>query len=349
MSAEGNLSRYLQEIRKFPVLDPAEEFMLAKRWREHGDSEAAHRLVTSHLRLVAKIAMGFRGYNLPIFMEVNPGLYTPGQTTPVARLYPAFSLVRPTFSAARSWYDSMQASFRMRPTHGVNFLVAYTLAKATDHVSGLNIGGEQRPVEAVTIGDQASIDRALTFEKGSALFDVRHRLVLSFGAALPTPRFMGPAMAHVLGGWQLNGVIQAQTGTPFTVYDPVTSIRYLTNRPNQVCDPSANAPHTVAQWFDTSCFARRALADTATPGSTPRDSVRGPGFARTDLSVFKTVTLRRNQGLQFRVEAFNLWNQTQFRNPGVGNTGNQIGTAQFGQITVAEDGRVVQLAVKYMF
>jgi RNA polymerase sigma-32 factor len=74
---EGGLSRYLAEIRKFPLLDPQEEYMLAKRWREHEDTDAAHRLVTSHLRLVAKIAMGYRGYGLPInevIAEGNIGL-----------------------------------------------------------------------------------------------------------------------------------------------------------------------------------------------------------------------------------------------------------------------------------
>ncbi|GAB4166999.1 MAG: RNA polymerase sigma factor RpoH [Thalassobaculales bacterium] len=73
ISAEGNLTRYLQEIRKFPMLEPDEEFMLAKRWQEHGDSEAAHRLVTSHLRLVAKIAMGYRGYGLPVSELISEG------------------------------------------------------------------------------------------------------------------------------------------------------------------------------------------------------------------------------------------------------------------------------------
>ena len=70
---EGSLSRYLSEIRKFPMLEPDEEFMLAKAWREHGDSEAAHRLVTSHLRLVAKIAMGYRGYGLPVSELISEG------------------------------------------------------------------------------------------------------------------------------------------------------------------------------------------------------------------------------------------------------------------------------------
>jgi RNA polymerase sigma-32 factor len=73
MSPEGGLSRYLSEIRKFPMLAKDEEFMLAKRWQEHEDPAAAHRLVTSHLRLVAKIAMGYRGYGLPIGEVISEG------------------------------------------------------------------------------------------------------------------------------------------------------------------------------------------------------------------------------------------------------------------------------------
>jgi RNA polymerase sigma-32 factor len=70
---EGNLSRYLQEIRKFPMLSPEEELDLSKRWRDHQDTAAAHKLVTSHLRLVAKIAMGYRGYGLPISELISEG------------------------------------------------------------------------------------------------------------------------------------------------------------------------------------------------------------------------------------------------------------------------------------
>src|SRR5215468_9623901 len=77
LSGETGLTRYLEEIRRFPMLEPQEEFMLAKRWREHGDRDAAHKLVTSHLRLAAKIAMKYRGYGLPlseIISEGNVGL-----------------------------------------------------------------------------------------------------------------------------------------------------------------------------------------------------------------------------------------------------------------------------------
>jgi len=73
LGSEGNLTRYLQEIRKFPMLEADEEYMLAKRWREDGDTEAAHKLVTSHLRLVAKIAMGYRGYGLPVSELISEG------------------------------------------------------------------------------------------------------------------------------------------------------------------------------------------------------------------------------------------------------------------------------------
>jgi RNA polymerase sigma-32 factor len=73
IASEGALARYLQEIRRFPMLQADEEYMLAKRWREHDDPEAAHRLVTSHLRLVAKIAMGYRGYGLPLSELISEG------------------------------------------------------------------------------------------------------------------------------------------------------------------------------------------------------------------------------------------------------------------------------------
>ncbi|MBA3886477.1 MAG: TonB-dependent receptor [Acidobacteria bacterium] len=288
--------------------------------------------------------VGSRGRNLPIFMEVNPGLFTPGQTVAGPRLFPAFSLVRPTFSAAESKYDSMQASVRMRPTRGINFLASYTLGYAKDHVSGLNIGGEQRPPLPVTIGDDASIRRALAFEWGNALFDVRHRFVVSFGAELPTPEHMGAVVQHVLGGWQVNGIVQKQTGFPVNLTNPQLSIIRMTNRPDATCDPNANAPRTVEQWFNTSCFVARPLPATAEPGNAGRNTIRGPGFASADLSLFKNMRVTATHRIQLRLEAFNAFNQVRFNNPSGAFT-----TANFGRITSAQDGRVVQLGIKYLF
>ncbi len=289
--------------------------------------------------------VGSRGEHLPIFIEVNPGLFTPGQTTPSTRLFPAYALVRPTFSVAKSRYDSLQASVRMRPNRGLNFLAAYTLGHAMDHVSGLNIGGEPRPVLPVTIGDEASFDRALSFEWGDALFDVRHRFVVSFGAELPTPENMGTVLKHVIGGWQVNGIVQTQTGFPLSVTNSQLDIRFLTNRPDATCDPNADAPHTTDQWFNTSCFVVRPLAQTGErPGDAGRDTIRGPGFSSTDLSLFKNVDFGGGRRVQLRIEAFNLFNQARFNNPS-----GAINTANFGRITAAADGRVMQLGIKYLF
>ena len=297
-------------------------------------------------KIGAEVAyVGSRGHNLPMFLEVNPGVYTPGQTTRGARLMPAFSLVRPTFSVAQSWFDSLQTSVRLLPTGGFNMLASYTLGKATDHVSGLNIGGESRPVLPVAQGDEASIDAALAAEKGPALFDARHRFVLSFGYELPRFEDKPVALRAIAGGWQLNGIYQAQTGFPFSVNQGgVLDIRYQTQRPDVTCDPN-NGPRTTAQWFDTSCFVARSLAASGErPGNAGRNGVRGPGFQSTDLSIFKNFDFAGRHRVQARIEAFNVWNQARFRNPS-----GTFGTAPFGQITAAEDGRIIQLALKYSF
>jgi hypothetical protein len=234
----------------------------------------------------------------------------------------------------------------MRPWHGINILAAYTLSHAVDDVSGLNIGGESRPMLPVTIGDQGSIDAALAREKGDALFDVRHRFVLSFGYELPRLVDRGTVERLVLGGWQANGIVQGQTGFPLTVIEPNNvSLTSLTNRPNMTCDPNDNAPHTTAQWFNTSCFQRLTVAANAGQiGNEPRNAVRGPGYSRVDLSFFKNFGVTRSQQLQLRLELFDVFNQIRYMQPN-----GTIGSPTFGAITQAEDGRIVQLGIKYTF
>jgi hypothetical protein len=293
--------------------------------------------------------VGSRGKNLPIFMEINPTTVLP--TTPATvgpRPFPAFGLMRPTFSEAKSWYDSFQSSLRMLPWRGVNVLASYTWSHAIDHVSGLNIGGEARPMLPVTIGDEESIARALVREKGDALFDARHRVVLSFGASLPDLGRTNALVRYIAGGWEVNGILQKQTGFPLTVTEGAVDVALtaLTNRPNATCDPNEDGAGTTAQWFNTSCFQRLTLAANAGQvGDTGRNTVRGPGFARTDLSLFKSFTFARNMRIQVRVEAFNLFDQTRFGQPG-----SNIGApTTFGLINSADDGRIVQLGLKYAF
>jgi len=291
--------------------------------------------------------VGSRGDRLPIFMEVNPTIpiLTPAPAIG-PRIFPAYSLLRPTFSVAESWYDSLQTSLRMRPWHGVNLLASYTWSHAIDHVSGLNIGGESRPMLPVTIGDSASILQALTREKGSALFDARHRFVLSFGYALPRLGNASRAMRLVLGGWELNGIVQAQTGFPLTVIEPNNvSLTSLTNRPNLICDPNQDAQHTPTQWFVPSCFQRLTLpANAGQIGNEGRNVVWGPGFSQTDLSLFKNFAITESHQVQLRFEAFNTLNQPRFNQPG-----STLGSPTFAAITGAADGRILQLAAKYTF
>jgi outer membrane receptor protein involved in Fe transport len=293
--------------------------------------------------------VGTRAKNLPIFMEVNPTTVVTSATGTLAkgpRIYPAFSLVRPTFSEAKSWYDSFQGTARLLPWHGLNALASYTWSHSIDDVSGLNVGGESRPMLPVVMGDDASIQTALTREKGDALFDARHRFVISFGYELPHLDKSGTLLRSVAGNWQLNGIIQAQTGFPLTAIESVdVALQSLTNRPNVTCDPNAKAPQTVSQYFDTSCFTRLTLAANAGQvGNEGRNIIRGPGFSRTDLSLFKNFDFAGGSRIQFRLEAFNLLNQVRFGQPGT-----TIGTATFGVITSADDGRIVQLGIKYQF
>jgi len=291
--------------------------------------------------------VGSRGGHLPIFMEVNPTIpiLTP-QPAIGPRLFPAFSLLRPTFPVSKSWYSSLQTSLRMRPWHRTNMLASYTYSHSEDDVSGLNIGGESRPILPVIIGDPASFDRALAREKGDSLFDVRHRFVVSFGYELPRLNDSRRAMRLVLGGWQLNGIVQAQTGFPLTVIEPNNvSLTSLTNRPNAVCNPNQGGARTPTQWFNTSCFQRLAVANSAGQvGNEGRNIVRGPGFNQTDLSLFKNFAFTESQQLQLRVEAFNALNQARFNQPG-----GTLGSPTFGAITSAADGRILQLAAKYTF
>jgi RNA polymerase sigma-32 factor len=159
LSADGGLSRYLAEIRRFPMLQPEEEYMLAKRWREHDDRAAAHKLITSHLRLVAKISMGYRGYGLPIGEVISEG--NVGLMQAVKRFEPDKGFRLATY--AMWWIRASIQEYILRSWSLVKMgttanqkKLFFNLRKAKSQISALE-EGDLRPEQVKTIATRLGV------------------------------------------------------------------------------------------------------------------------------------------------------------------------------------------------
>ncbi len=159
IAGESGLSRYLSEIKRFPMLEPQEEYMLAKRWREHGDREAAHKLVTSHLRLVAKIAMGYRGYGLPIGEVISEG--NVGLMQAVRRFEPDKGFKLATY--AMWWIRASIQEYILRSwslvkmgTTASQKKLFFNLRKAKSRISALD-DGDLRDDQVTTIATRLGV------------------------------------------------------------------------------------------------------------------------------------------------------------------------------------------------
>src|SRR5271169_5855536 len=160
LNGESGLSRYLAEIRKFPMLEPQQEYMLAKRWREHDDRDAAHQLVTSHLRLVAKIAMGYRGYGLPISEVVSEG--NVGLMQAVKRFEPEKGFRLATY--AMWWIKASIQEYILRSWSLVKMgttanqkKLFFNLRKAKSKISALD-EGDLRPDQVKVIAKRLGVN-----------------------------------------------------------------------------------------------------------------------------------------------------------------------------------------------
>jgi RNA polymerase sigma-32 factor len=159
LTAESGLSHYLDEIRRFPMLEPQEEYMLAKSWREHGDRVAAHKLVTSHLRLVAKIAMGYRGYGLPISEVISEG--NVGLMQAVKRFEPEKGFRLATYAmwwvkAAIQEYILRSWSLVKMGTTANQKKLFFNLRKAKSKISALE-EGDMRPDQVKAIAKRLGV------------------------------------------------------------------------------------------------------------------------------------------------------------------------------------------------
>jgi hypothetical protein len=238
----------------------------------------------------------------------------------------------------RTEYHGMQLQVNRRFKDGFSTQVSYTLGKAMDNGSDVQVGAT--PVDA----------RALDLEWSVSDFDVRHRLVFNWLWAVPYFREAGGIKGAVLGGWQINGITQLQSGFPFNVN---TTATYPTgdyngdgvnnDRPNL---PSfgLDLPANDRQAYINGLFLATDFPRPDLIGTLPRNAYRGPGLATTDLSFFKDFGLTGSSKLQFRAEVFNVFNRVNLQRP----NGN-MAQATFGKSTQAFAAREIQLALKFIF
>src|SRR5712692_939900 len=298
---------------------------------------------------------GSRGYDLVNSIEGNPvvpvvqadgTLFFPAGAP---RRNPAWSSIDYRTSDGRSTYNAFQASLMKRFSHGYQVQLSYTLSKAMDNADG------QLGTDTVTSSVYPPNPYDLDAEWAVASFDARH--VFSANATWELPAFRSHA---VLGGWQLNGIVSLHTGYPFSpsIQTPNWSRSGNTStnaedRPNVKpgTDPTRIITGNPDQWFDPSAFE---LQPQGTFGNTPRNFLRGPGFANVDMSLVMNQPLAGRTRLQFRLEVFNVLNRANFATPTrpvfAGATQNEAPLATAGQVLrTVNSSRQVQLGMKILF
>jgi hypothetical protein len=351
------------------TLDPKLRLPYAQDW----NLNVEHSFGNDWLLQIGYI--GTKGTKLPRFIEANPTVYDPNLSyqgnlnfsdqrrlfsgCTVQQLSPCtFSSVGEISGIANSSYHALQASLKKRFGHGVSALISYTFSKTLDDASTFNITGSASQSVAGE-NDLAQNPFDLKAEYGRSMFDSRHRFVASYQWDLPWFRHSQNWYGYVLGNWQVNGITTLMSNTPFTVYDsnnpsaqggaPEIS-GFFSSRPNRVGDPNSGscvrngvsaAVHTANCWFNTGAFQPAAPGQF---GNVGRNTLSGPAFQQWDFSALKTIPIHEGMNLQFRAEFFNIFNNVNFRLPN-----NDISSSDFGVIQAAQPGRIVQLALKFMF
>lgn len=252
------------------------------------------------------------------------------------RPIPELGAIRTIRFDGRSIYHAGTFSVVRRLTSSYAFNLSYTLSISRDDAS--NPGPTES--EANVPQDVRNIF-SRSGEWAPSSFDHRHVLAASATYQLPERR----GLASVVGGWRVNGVFLAQSGAPFTVnlgVDQANIGAGPAQRPDQIRDPNLPAgERTAERWFDTAAFA---LPAPFTFGSAQRNSVMGPGFSSTDLSLARTWNMGGRRELETRWEVFNVFNKTNFDVPS-----RIFGTPNFGRIFSAKDPREMQFGVKLNF
>lgn len=293
--------------------------------------------------------IGIRDINqVPPGLAVAQGIIPAGQfftsaNTPrlnALRPYKGYTAINTIETNYNQNYNSLQVGVDKRFGSNAQVGLAYTWSK--------NLGDTRTDRDNAP---QNSYD--VRAERGLMSIDRRHVLTVNYVLPLPFLRQGQGVLGSTLGGWEISGITTFQTGLPLNPAsglgnDPA-GLGFLGPssagpRPDWVCNPNENAPHTVGQWFNTGCFAE-VPAGQNRPGNAGRSTIQGPGVQRWDVSLLKNFALWREETrLQFRAEAFNVLNQTNYR-----DVNTTLGSAQYGQVTATRDPRILQLALKLYF
>lgn len=251
--------------------------------------------------------------------------------------YDAINLFMPVFT---SNYNSLQVQFQKHFTGNSMVTANYTWSK--------NLTTASNDYRAA----QYTYD--LNAEYGPADFDRRHVFTGSYVYTLPFYKAQQGVVGHVLGGWELAGIGYLYSGLHYSASASASSqdhgglglnsATFSGARPDQVGDPQQGAPQTISEWFNKAAFAKVPTTEIR-PGDAPRGSIEGPPMVRWDADLYKNTNLTERLSLQFRAEAFNVTNHTNW------NTfrSTSINSSLFGQIGSARDARVMQLALKLIF
>jgi Carboxypeptidase regulatory-like domain/TonB dependent receptor len=262
--------------------------------------------------------------------------YAVGDLNRAGRLSPAIGRVETQLSAGESDYHSLQAKATRRLSAGLGLVAAYTFSKSIDNgPAPFNLGrNHQQPQDPFNL----AAERALSVN------DVRHNMVVSGIYELPAWRGAGSLKA-ALSGWQVNGILNMRSGTPFNVVRNGASQVASGLRPNLVGDPEvAGSERTLTRYFNVSAFSSTGLGPTE-PGDAGRNIVRGPDYINVDLSLFKTMRIAGAATSQVRIEAFNLANTPHFANPNA-----DLSRGDAGTITqTVGNARILQFALRFMF
>jgi hypothetical protein len=340
------------------AMDPTAKPPYAQDWNV-SIQRALHKDYVLEVRYV-----GTKGTRLPRTTERNPSVYAPGATSGNAdrrRIYagcPADGSACRLATAAtllygmNSSYNSAQVSLSHRYSTGFAFNVSYWYSKSIDYLSGMNLNLTSAQALAGE-NDLAQNPFDLRAERGWSVFDARHRFVSSGSWELPFGRGKSGVARTLLHGWQINGIMTANTGTPFTVYDtanvalqatspPISG--YAASRPDLIGDPNTG-PHTVEAWMIRTPFRRLVAATEAGKfGNAGRNIAKGPGLVNVDASLLKDFRLNERVKLQFRAEMFNVANHANFGLPI-----SDLASPNFGRILSASQARLMQFALKIVF